>query len=137
MARDTAIKILGELVLRAVDLDAMKRFYIEVVGLEMYRDHSPEYFFLKIAEGTPGHPQLLAVFDRPVAERGERKILDHFAFVIDLADYQSEKERLEEAGLAVRTREITGFGWRSLFFSDPEGNAIEFVAYDPSVPNEM
>ena len=136
MAHKSPIKMFGELVLRASDLDAMKRFYLDVVGLEMYRDHSPDYFFLKVADGVEGHPQLLAVFDRPVADHEERKILDHFAFVIDLEDYPSEKARLEAAGVAVRTREITGFGWRSLFFSDPEGNHIEFVAYDPSVPSE-
>src|SRR5687767_1356264 len=102
VARNAVIKALGEIVLRASDLDAMKRFYVDVVGLEMYRDHSPEFFFLKVADGVEGHPQLLAVFDRPVADHGDRKILDHFAFVIDLDDLPSEKARLEAAGIAVR-----------------------------------
>ena len=111
----------------------MKRFYVDVVGLEIYEDRSPEFFFLRIADGVDGHPQVLAVFDRPVAEHTDRKILDHFAFVIDLADYDPEKQRLESLGVGVVTREIPVFHWRSLFFFDPEGNTVELVAYDPSV----
>ena len=34
--------------------------------------------------------------------------------------------------MAVATREFPAFHWRSLFFFDPEGNTVEFVAYDPS-----
>jgi catechol-2,3-dioxygenase len=30
-------------------------------------------------------------------------------------------------------KEFPDFHWRSLFFTDPEGNRVEFVAYDRSV----
>jgi len=63
--------------------------------------------------------------------RGQ-ETLDHLAFVIDLADYEAEKERLIGFGVQVRTKGFPTFHWRSLFFADPEGNTVEFVRHDPS-----
>src|SRR5690349_19288213 len=85
------IKGLGEIALRVADLDAMQRFYQEVVGLELLRrfDHAA---FFRIADGYGGHTQVLALFDRSgqADYRGldpERTTVDHLAFEIDLADY--------------------------------------------------
>jgi catechol 2,3-dioxygenase-like lactoylglutathione lyase family enzyme len=47
------IKSLGEVALRVSDLDAMQRFYQEVVGLELLRRFENAAFF-KLAEGYGG-----------------------------------------------------------------------------------
>jgi catechol-2,3-dioxygenase len=125
--------MLGELALRANDLDALVAFYRDTVGLEVYSDLRPSLVFLRIADGVEGHPQILGIFDRETAVGPETTTLDHFAFSIDLADYESEKTRLESLGVGVATKEFPTFHWRSLFFFDPEGNTVELVAYDPSV----
>ncbi len=126
-----AIRMLGELALRANDLDALVNFYRDVVGLELYSDQRPLLVFLRIADGVEGHPQVLGIFDRETEVGQPTTTLDHFAFSIDLSDYRSEKARLESLGVAVATREFPVFHWRSLFFLDPEGNTVELVAYDP------
>jgi catechol 2,3-dioxygenase len=123
----------GELALRVTDLDGMKAFYRDVVGLEVFSDNSPDFVFLKVAELVPGHPQIMGLFDRHSAPAQDHSTLDHFAFVFDLADYSSERKRLEDLGVAVVTREFPNFHWRSLFFTDPEGNIVELVCYDESV----
>lgn len=128
-----AIKGLGELALRCNDLPTMVAFYCDVVGLEIYSEDVPGLVFLRMGEGVPGHPQLFALFDRGVEVSQATTTLDHFAFMIDLSDYASEKQRLEASGVAVLPREFPHFGWRSLFFADPEGNTVELVSYDPSV----
>ena len=133
MSANGAIKSLGELALRANDLDALVAFYRDVVGLEVYSDQRPLLVFLKIADGVEGHPQIMGIFDRETEVGQERSTLDHFAFSIDLADYETEKQRLEGLGVAVATREFPVFHWRSLFFLDPDGNTVELVAYDPTV----
>ena len=125
--------MLGELALRANDLDALVTFYRDVVGFELFRDLRPLVVFLTIADGVEGHPQLLGIFDRETEVGQATTTLDHFAFSISLADYDSEKARLESLGVGVATKEFPGLHWRSLFFFDPEGNTVEFVAYDPSV----
>jgi catechol 2,3-dioxygenase-like lactoylglutathione lyase family enzyme len=125
--------MLGELALKANDLDASVAFYRDVVGLELYSDLRPLLVFLRIADGVEGHPQLFGIFDRETEVGQAASPLDHFAFSIDLADYESEKARLESLGVPLATREFPAFHWRSLFFFDPDGNTVELVAYDPSV----
>src|SRR5215470_9111179 len=130
------IKGLGEIALRVADLDAMQRFYQEVVGLELLRrfDHAA---FFRIADGYGGHTQVLALFDRSDQSgyRGldrERTTVDHLAFEIDRADYEAEKARLERLGVPVTTAEHAWVRWRSLYVDDPEGNTVEWVCYDES-----
>ena len=119
------IKGPGEIALRVADLDAMQRFYKEVV-------------VFKIADGYGGHTQVLALFDRSgqAGYRGldsERTTVDHLAFEIDRADYEVEKARLEGLGVQVTTAEHAWVRWRSLYVDDPEGNTVEWVCYDESV----
>jgi len=131
-----AIKALGEIALRVRDLDSMQRFYQDVVGLELMRRFETSAFF-RIAEGFAGHTQILALFDRtnrdPHPPERARSTVDHLAFTIALADYDSEKRRLEGLGVAVSTSEHAWVRWRSIYFQDPEGNTVELVCHDPSV----
>jgi catechol 2,3-dioxygenase-like lactoylglutathione lyase family enzyme/predicted kinase len=132
--RRRPINFLGELAIRVDDLPKMRDFYENVVGLEIFNDDFlPEFVFFKAGEAVEGHPQILGMFDRPRSADRERKTLDHFAFVIDLADHDSEKERLEGLGVTVVPRTFPHFHWRGLFFADPEGNTVELVCYDPTV----
>jgi catechol 2,3-dioxygenase len=131
------IKGLGEIALRVADLDAMQAFYQRVIGLELLKrfDHAS---FFKIADGFNGHTQVLALFDRS-AEPGYAGLnpatttVDHLAFEIALADFANEKARLEQLGLIVETAEHAWVKWRSLYVTDPEGNTVELVCFDPSV----
>ena len=123
--------ILGELALRVTDLAAMRAFYRDVVGLEEWRE-GDGFVFFKVAEGVEGHPQALVLFDRGRELSVEASTLDHFAFVIGLDEYDGRRRRLEELGLEPTAKEFPGFGWRALFVRDPDGNAVEFVCYDPA-----
>jgi len=131
------VKALGEIALRVEDLDLMQQFYQEIIGLTLMQRFEHAAFF-KIADGYAGHTQILALFDRR-ADLGYqgidsvRSTVDHIAFTIGLADYASERERLENAGLDVALAEHAWVHWRSLFVTDPEGNRVEFVCYDESV----
>jgi catechol-2,3-dioxygenase len=124
--------ILGEVALRAVDLDAMRAFYRDVVGLQEWRD-GDGFVFFEVAEGVEGHPQALVLFDRAREVRPDASTLDHLAFAIALEEYEPRRRQLEEAGLEVTPKEFPGFGWRALFVRDPDGNTVEFVAYDPDL----
>lgn len=121
--------LLAELALRVNDLAAMTAFYVDVVGLEMFSDNAPDFVFLKIADGVEGHPQILGLFDRSSGAAQDHSTLDHFAFAIDIDDLAPEQQRLEALGVEIFPREFPNFQWTSIFFSDPEGNLVEFVAY--------
>ena len=99
--------------------------------------------FFKVAAGFEGHIQELVLFDEPLPpDHKSRRFtglnahtttLHHIAFAISLADFSTEKERLEKLGLDVETQEHEWVHWRSLYIPDPEGNLVELVCYDMSV----
>jgi len=135
----TPIKALGEIALRVNDLDAMQKFYEEIIGLALLK-RFPKAAFLRIAEGFGGHTQILALFDRADAPGYQgisavQSTIDHIAFTISLADFAAEKARLEQLGLSVTTAEHGWVHWRSLYVNDPEGNEVELVCYDASAMN--
>jgi catechol-2,3-dioxygenase len=133
----TSVHGLGEIALRVNNLDAMQKFYEEVIGLPLMT-RVPNCAFFKIADGYGGHTQVLALFDRS-QNSGYRgtdpatSTIDHIAFEIGLADFADEKKRLEALGLQVETAEHAWVHWRSLYVTDPEGNQVELVCYDRSV----
>jgi catechol 2,3-dioxygenase len=130
-----AVRFLAELGLRVNDLARMSAFYRDLVGLDVFKE-GPGYVFFRVAQAVEGHPQLLVLFDRASKVDPATTTLDHFAFLIDLNDYDHQRRRLEEFGVDVFPKEFPEFHWRSLFFTDPEGNRVEFVAYDRSVGND-
>ena len=134
------IKGLGEIALRVNDLDAMQRFYQDVIGLELMK-RSENAVFFRIAQGYGGHTQVLVLFDRSeqpgyAGLNPTTTTVDHIAFEIDLADFESEKQRLGHLGVAVSTAEHAWVHWRSLYVTDPEGHSVELVCYDPSVTDD-
>ena len=133
----TSVRGLGEIALRVNNLDAMQKFYEEVIGLPLMTRVTNCAFF-KIADGYGGHTQVLALFDRTgspgyAAPEAKTSTIDHIAFEIRLADFESELKRLRALGFEVKTSEHEWVHWRSLYVNDPEGNEVEFVCYDERV----
>src|SRR5574341_1186440 len=135
--RKTSVKALGEIALRVNDLEVMQKFYEEIIGLELMR-RFPNIVFFRIAEGYAGHTQILALFDRSSQPNyhgvsAEKSTIDHIAFTISLADFETERKRLEQLGVHVETAEHAWVHWRTLYVKDPEGNEVELVCYDERV----
>ena len=106
---DRRVKGLGEVSIRVRDLDAMHKFYEEVIGLEVLKREESRVFF-KIAEGYGGHTQNLALFEasntmfldnKAVQVTSQETTLHHIALNVSLEDFESEKMRLEGLGLKV------------------------------------
>ncbi len=139
--RPRRVKGLGEVSIRVRDLDAMQKFYEEVIGLEVLR-RDESFVFFKVAEGYGGHTQNLALFEasnttfldnKVVQLNSQETTLHHIALNVALEDFESEKMRLESLGLKVNATIHEWLHVRSLYFPDPEGNLLEFVCYDKSV----
>lgn len=128
---DRRVKGLGEVSICVRDLDAMRKFYEEVVGLEVLR-RDENFVFFKVAEGYGGHTQNLALFEVSNTLNPQETTLHHIALNIALEDFRSEKMR-PSLGLKVNATVHEWLHVRSLYFPDPEGNSLEFVAYDESV----
>lgn len=129
----------AEIGLKVKDLHNMVDFYQDILGLNIELQEE-NYVFLKVGKlesplGVVGHPQMLVLFDRGIDLDIAVSTLDHLAFEIPSAEYDSQRQRLEEKGLKVlheRSYPDT-LMWKakSFFFHDPEGNVIELIAHDP------
>jgi catechol 2,3-dioxygenase-like lactoylglutathione lyase family enzyme len=106
--RRTPVRGLGEIALRVNDLDAMQRFYAEVIGLPLMTRVQNCAFF-RIADGYGGHTQVLALFDRS-GSHGYRGLdaalstIDHIALEIPLADFADGTEEAGVDGASSRNR---------------------------------
>jgi catechol-2,3-dioxygenase len=129
---DRRVKGLGEVSICVKDLDAMHKFYEEVIGLEVLR-RDESFVFFKVAEGYGGHTQNLALFQAENELNPEQTTLHHIALNVALGDFESEKMRLEGLGMKVNATVHEWLHVRSLYFRDPEENSLEFVAYDETV----
>jgi len=139
------IRGLGETVLRVKDLPAVRRFYTEVVGLDILQEFDG-ITFLKVADGYGGHTQIVGLFHEsmpvpfPGDPRGpvrlEQTSLHHFALEIDKRDFDAELARLRGLGVEVTTVEHRLCRWRSLYVRDPEGNILELVCYDGAIGSD-
>ena len=143
---DSLIKGVAEIVINVRDISYMTKFYSEVLRFNFhsqYPDNDPTIVFLIITNidsplGHGGHPQLFALVDpkRHIHTRdsylgldNRRSSLNHFAFEIDEADFEKEKQLLETMGLDIRVTEFPHMRAKGLFFDDPEDNKIELICH--------
>jgi catechol-2,3-dioxygenase len=135
------IRALGEVVLRVRDLEAVTKFYTDVIGLDVLREFEG-ITFLRVAAGHGGHTQIVGLFEASLPDPFGRHrgpvdagatSLHHFALEIDRGDYENERKRLEDLGAEITTFEHRWCHWRSIYVKDPEGNVVELVCFDESV----
>jgi hypothetical protein len=91
--------------------------------------------FFRLADGFAGHTAVLALFAEPAAEvvagaGPARSSLHHLALTLSRAEQAAAESWLERQNLPYRIEEFPWIGWRGLFVTDPDGNAVELVAYD-------
>lgn len=135
------IKGLGEIILRVRNMELMKNFYQQTIGLELI--HGSENFtFFKIADGYGGHNQTLALFAKSNLNAFNEKFdglktvsstLHHFALEIDKKDYESILNFCKESDIPHVTEVFEWIKWKSIFIKDPESNIVEFVCYDSDI----
>ncbi|MGB5461544.1 MAG: VOC family protein [Eudoraea sp.] len=135
------VKGLGEIILRVKDMELMKKFYNQTIGLELINE-SENYTFFKIAVGYRGHNQTLALFDKSNLNAFNEKFKDiktvsstlhHFALEIDKKDYENILNFFKKNNIEYVTEIFEWIKWKSIFIKDPESNIVEFVCYDSEI----
>lgn len=110
-----------EVAIRVKDLARAEPFYREVLDLEVgIRDEKRNWLFLR-AGGDAGMVVL--------QEDKNEWPLQHFAFTIDEADIERAAAILRERGVEVEGPVFHQWmNGTSLYFEDPDGNALELLA---------
>ena len=110
------------------------RFYVDVVGLQFaHRDLIRDIIFLWAGDDRRS---MLGLWG-PATERGREFHQCHIAFHVSLAELLVVGERLNATGIETqnfggeKTTEPSVIGWMpsaQLYFRDPNGHALEFIA---------
>jgi catechol 2,3-dioxygenase-like lactoylglutathione lyase family enzyme len=120
---------LRHLALNVNDLEAMKRFYVDLLGFAVEWEPDPDNVYLSSGRDNLALHRSAAV---AVGESGHGA-LDHLGLIVRTAD---EVDRwaafLEERGVALAAKPRTHRdGARSCYLSDPEGNKIQIIHHPP------
>lgn len=133
-----AIHDLFESHLTVSDLDRSVRFYRDVLGLPIARivpERRAAFFWI----GARGKA-MLGIWE---AGSGPQKMTQHLAFTVEVDDVLASLDALRQAGIAPLdldsqpTDEPVVIGWMpavAIYFHDPDGNLLEFLAMLPQPP---
>ena len=132
------IRDLFETHLTVTDLARSMRFYSETLGLELARvfpERKVAFYWI----GAPGNA-MLGLWETGT---GPQRLTLHLAFTIDIPSLLKAPARLRSAGVTpldfagMPADEPVVLAWMpalSLYFLDPDGNLLEFLAMLPDAP---
>jgi catechol 2,3-dioxygenase-like lactoylglutathione lyase family enzyme len=110
------------------DVDALERFYVDVLGLEVLARHTGRLTTLRCGSTA------LLLFDPSVTERAGGPVPvhgargpGHVAFVVPDDELPRWREQLASHGVAIETELDWPEGGRSIYFRDPAGNSVELA----------
>ena len=125
------VREIDHVVLRVRDLEAMQRFYCDVLGMK-YVAYRPEFGMTHLRAG--GSMIDLVAVDGPLGKPGgaaparEGRNMDHLCLRVEPFDQDAIVAHLEQHGVAVgdvRRRFGAEGNGISIYLSDPEGNTVE------------
>ncbi len=113
------------------DLEKMKEFYVDKLGLEFVSEQGGRHVFLKTEKNMLllFNPEVTTVEKETVHGATTPPSMVHIALEIEEEEYENAKELLTENNIKVE-KEVA---WRndikskSIYFRDPAGNLVEFI----------
>lgn len=135
-----AVAGLAEVVLWVRDMDSALHFYRDLFGLEVISPPELPNKFLRAGGGAHGVPELIVLIPHPdrnheFPREKVKRVLHHLAFRVEGSAYDHLQERFVGAGIEVRSGVHPVLkGVRTFYVDDPDGNEVECIAPDASVP---
>lgn len=114
------------------DLEIMKNFYVDKVGLELISEEKGRQVFLRAGKS------MVLIFNPDVTRIEGKSIFPvhgattppaciHFALEIDMQDYDGLKIMLAQKNIDIEKELQFETGSRAIYFRDPVGNLVEFI----------
>ena len=118
---------LRHLALHARSFEAMKRFYVDLLGFRVEWEPDADSVYL-----TSGTDNLALHRARGVGERGSA-VLDHLGLLVHApAEVDAWASFLEQRGVSILAPPRSHRdGARSFYFRDPDGNRIQIIHHPP------
>ena len=113
------------------DLEKMKEFYVDKLGLEFVSEQRGRHVFLKTGKNMLliFNPEVTAVEKETIHGATTLPSMIHFAFEIEAEEYDEAKELLAQNNIQVEKEVAWGndIKSRSIYFRDPATNLVEFI----------
>ncbi len=128
------------------DLQKLKDFYVDGLGLELVSEEKHRSIFLKVGKSMllifNPEKTLMADYDKEDKENRKRFDIElfpphgaitppsiiHFALEIDKSDYDNSKKVLMANNIKIEKEIIWNEGSaKSIYFKDPSGNLVEII----------
>jgi catechol 2,3-dioxygenase-like lactoylglutathione lyase family enzyme len=135
-----SIREIDHVVLRVSDIDAMRRFYCDVLGAT-HVAYRPEFGMSHLKAGNAMID--LVLVDGPLGKPGgaapgkEGRNMDHFCLRVEPFDQDAIVAHLKRHGIEVgeiRRRYGAQGNGISIYVSDPEGNTVELKGPADGLP---
>lgn len=108
---------IDHIVLHVSDVKRAKNFYIERLGMTVYRENDNQVFLHAGAQGV-------ALFKRPDGGAAAGGDMNHLALNVSGGTYNSLKAELEAHGVEVSGRPGDD---RCIYFNDPDGHRLQLM----------
>src|SRR5205823_1573747 len=125
---------LRHLALGVRHLEAMKRFYVDVLGFEVEWEPDADNVYLSSGiDNLALHRSPALTTSASAAQSGGGSSLDHFGLIVrSAAEVDAWAAFLEQRGITLDARPRTHRdGARSCYFKDPDGNSIQIIHHPP------
>ena len=122
---------LRHLALHARDLEAMTRFYVDVLGFTIEWEPDPDNIYLSSGIDNLALHRAAALPARP--DVPAHQALDHLGLIVRTpGEVDNWAAFLESRGVTLGAKPRTHRdGARSLYFRDPDGNTIQIIHHPP------
>ena len=117
MVKTTGI---DHIVLHVNDVERARKFYTEVLGMDVYRQNERQVF---LHAGTQGVALFKKQGDSPLATGND---MNHLALTVAEGGYEALKAGLEEHGVKVTGRPGED---RCIYFQDPDGHRLQLMVH--------
>lgn len=123
-----ALRNLDYTMLLCDEIEPMRSFYVDILGLEVHREIPNRYLELRAGAVTLALRLRSRPYDGPSRRTPGASI--QLAFRVPPADVNAAAEQLVDQGIELLepVHDLPDFGHRVLFVSDPERNVIEIYA---------
>ena len=113
------------------DLEKMKEFYVDKLGLQLVSEQKGRHVFLKTDKNMLliFNPGVTAVEKETVHGAPTPPSIIHVAFEIETDEYEEARDLLEKNNIQIEKEVVweNDIKSRSIYFRDPAGNLVEFI----------